>query len=103
MLAFLQSLPPWSAVALVAGASAVVASVIGVCWRGKFAWVVVLLTSLAIAYCLYWLPFWLGADALEADSWAPLFIGIWFLAGAVASWVALLLVHILRRHKGAHV
>jgi hypothetical protein len=35
----------------------------------------------SLAYCLYWLPVWLGAEPSEFSAWAILFVGAWFLAG----------------------
>jgi hypothetical protein len=57
-------------------------------------WVVIV--PFILAYSLYWLPVWLGADPSEYGPWAVLCVGTWFLAGAVPSS---LLVLILRKRR----
>jgi len=52
----------------------------------------VLIVPLILAYSLYWLPVWLGADPSEFSVWAVLVIGIWFLAGAIPSAAIALIV-----------
>ena len=54
-------------------------------------WFGVMLVPLALAFCLYWLPVWLGANSSEYFSWSFLFVGAWFLAGAVPSAVTVLI------------
>jgi hypothetical protein len=56
-------------------------------------WVVIV--PLILACSLYWLPVWLGADASEYGVWAGLFIGAWFLSGAIPS--ALLVIILWKR------
>jgi hypothetical protein len=54
-------------------------------------WVVIV--PLVLSYCLYWSPAWLADGSefqralirSEYHAWAPLFIGTWFLAGAIPS------------------
>ncbi|HVB85523.1 MAG TPA: hypothetical protein VNK23_02515 [Candidatus Dormibacteraeota bacterium] len=53
-------------------------------------WVVVV--PLGLAFSLYWLPVWLGADASEYGVWEGLVVGAWFLAGMVPSVVVLLML-----------
>ena len=48
------------------------------------------------AYSLYWSPVWFGADPSEYSPWAVLFVGTWFLSGAIPSAV---LVLILRKRR----
>jgi hypothetical protein len=60
------------------------------------AWILALGVPLLIAYSLYWLPFWMGADDLEAGAWAELFIIPWYFAGAVVSSFVAFLVRIAR-------
>ena len=49
-----------------------------------------------LAFCLYWSPVWLGADAVEYHAWAFAFIIPWFIAGVVPS---ALVVHILQKRR----
>jgi hypothetical protein len=98
MLDFIESLSLGSGAVLVAAMAAVVAFIIGFFWRSKLAWLLVLLISFAIAYCLYWFPAWkTGSDLAQHGAWAPICIVPWFLAGAGASSVVLLLVRSLQR------
>ena len=60
----------------------------------------VLIVPLVLAYSLYWSPVWLGADPFEYNVWRWLFIGTWFLAGAIPSAV---LVLVLRRKKSSRL
>jgi hypothetical protein len=47
-----------------------------------------------LAYCLYWLPVWLGADSSEYSVW-EFVIAAWFFAGFFPS--ALIVVALNRR------
>jgi hypothetical protein len=53
-------------------------------------WAVIVPFSLA--YCLYWLPVWLGAEPSEFGAWAILGVGAWFLAGYFPSAVVVLIL-----------
>ena len=55
-------------------------------------WLGVVAVTLVLAYCLYWSPVWLGGNPSEYFSWAFLFIGAWFMAGAVPSAAVVLIV-----------
>lgn len=101
MLNFLLSLSLWSGALVVALVSAVVALALASAWRSKVVWFLVLLTSLGVAYCLYWLPVWSGQDPLEYAAWAPLFIIPWFLAGACTSLVVVYAVGRVRGRRAA--
>ena len=65
-------------------------------------WVVIV--PFALAYCLYWTPTWLTTGSefdrslmrSEYHTWEFLFIGAWFLAGAVPSAA---IVGILRKRR----
>lgn len=102
MLNFVLSLSLWSGALLVALVSAVVALAIATAWRGKAVWFLVLLASLGVANCLYWVPVWSGQSPSEYAAWAPLFIIPWFLAGACASLVAVYAVVRVRERRAAH-
>src|SRR5579859_2443877 len=77
---FLESLSIGSGAVLVAVFSAVLA------WLGAA------LVPLVLAYSLYWLPVWLGANPSEYFSWAFLCIGAWYLAGVVPTVVVVVVV-----------
>lgn len=51
----------------------------------------IFIVPFAAAYCLYWLPVWLGADPSEYDVW-KFMIGIWFIAGFLPSAVLVLIL-----------
>jgi hypothetical protein len=59
-------------------------------------WVAVV--PLGLAYCLYWLPVWLGSDPLEYGAWQFLVVGAWFLSGFIPSAI---LLRYLRKRRGA--
>jgi len=59
-------------------------------------WVVVV--PFGLAYSLYWLPVWLGADASEYGAWEGICVGSWFLAGMAPSAAILL---ILRKRRAS--
>jgi hypothetical protein len=82
----LESLPGAAVFALVMALSAVVA---GLCLRIRLRtvrWALALVTPFVIAWCIYWMPVWVGNDdPSEYGAWAPLFIVPWGVSGAVAS------------------
>ena len=53
-------------------------------------WVVIV--PLILAYFLYWLPVWLGADSSEYRAWAVLGVGAWFLSEAIPPAVLVLIL-----------
>jgi len=57
--------------------------------RLRVLWVVI--EPLVLAYCLYWSPVWLGADASEYGVWKFIVV-IWFLAGFFPSAVLVLIL-----------
>ena len=59
-------------------------------------WLWVVIVPLLFAYSLYWLPVWLGSDPSLYSAWAVLFVGAWFLSGAVPSTV---LVRVLQKRR----
>ncbi len=84
MKAFIQSLSLGSGAALVAVCSAILVWPLCYVRPAVFRWLGVVVVPLVLASCLYWSPVWLGANSSEYSSWAFLFIGPWFLAGAVS-------------------
>ena len=92
----------WSAALLIAVLSVCVVWLLSSVLPKGLRWLWVVTVPFILAYCLYWSPVWLGPDPSNLYMldryrvWAGLFIGIWFLAGAVPSAV---LVLIIRRHR----
>jgi len=60
--------------------------------RGRAVWVIPFTVSPLISYSLYWLPFWMVADDLQARQWAVLFIIPWSIIGVGASGCVVILV-----------
>ena len=90
MKAFIESLTLGTGAILIATISMaivwILCSVLPVALR--VFWVVVV--PFVLAYSLYWLPVWLGADRSEYSTWSVLGIGVWFLAGFLPSTVMVL-------------
>lgn len=97
MLDFLRALSLESGALLVMVVSALLSIVWSRLGSPKLGWFLVLLTPLALSYSLYWSPVWLGANSSEYSSWSGLFIGPWFVAGAIAS---LVVMYLIRKRKG---
>lgn len=57
----------------------------------------VVVVPFGLAYSLYWLPVWLGADSSEYGPWAILIVGAWFFAGFFPSAA---MVAIMNRRRG---
>jgi hypothetical protein len=60
-------------------------------------WLLSLIVPFLLAVALYWSPVFLGANAADFSSWAPLVVGVWFLSGFVAFASVTYWVRILRR------
>lgn len=97
MLDLINSLSLESGALVVAVVSAALAFVWARIPVAAVRWTVSVGVPFILASSLYWSPVWLGADSSEFSTWAPLFVGPWFLAGAISSG---LLVHLIRRRKG---
>src|SRR5579859_3161781 len=89
---FLESLSIGSGAVLVAVFSAVLAWPLCYVRQAVFRWLGAALVPLVLAYSLYWLPVWLGANPSEYFSWAFLCIGAWYLAGVVPTVVVVVVV-----------
>jgi|GEM_PF-1690137 len=89
---FIESLSLGSGAALIAVCSAVLVWLLCYVRPAVFRWLGIVVVPLVLASCLYWLPVWLGANSSEYSSWSFLFIGAWFLAGAVPSAVVVLIL-----------
>lgn len=92
MLDFLHTLSLESGALLVGLVSAPLSVVWSRLNSQKLGWFLVLLTPLVVSYSLYWSPVWLGDSASEYSSWSGLFIGPWFVTGAIASAVVMYLI-----------
>jgi hypothetical protein len=101
MIDSLQSLSLQSCAAIVALVSALLAFVWARFPSGVASWLFALLMPLVISCSLYWLPVFMGADAYEYAAWAPIFIVPWYVAGAIASSLVVLLFrgHAKRRSR----
>jgi hypothetical protein len=89
MKAFLESLSLSSGAALIAVVSAGLAWLIGRVRSAAVRWCSAVLMPLALSYCCYWMPVWLGGGGDQHSSWTPLVVGVWFLAGLIVSVVVL--------------
>ena len=80
---------------------AVVSGVCAVAWTrialSQLKWGLAIGAPGLLAYSLYWSPVWLGADASEYWSFAPIPIGVWFAAGVIPST---LVVYFLGKSEG---
>ncbi len=81
----IESLSWASGFFVVAAMSAVLALFTGRLQSAALRWVSCAFAPIAIAYCLYWSPVWLGADSSEYSSWAGAFIVSWSVVGILAS------------------
>lgn len=99
MLEIVNRLSVESGAVVVAVVSALMAIIWLRCTSQRLAWLLALLAPFVVASSLYSVPVWRGADPLEFAAWAPLFIGPWYLAGAVASSFVVFLGVVLRRHR----
>ena len=73
---------------LVAAISGVAALLIGRIDSVVTRWFAAVLFPFAVAYSIYWMPVWLGADVSEYPAWVLLGVAVPFLAGLVLSAVA---------------
>jgi hypothetical protein len=91
---FLESLSLGSGAGLVMLVSALLAAVSARFPSRIVAWLLALAVPYIVSYSLYWSPFWLGADSLEAGAWAGFFIVPWYIAGLVVSLGVVYLVRL---------
>jgi hypothetical protein len=92
MKAFLESLSLGSGAVFMAIGSAVLVWPLCHLRPVVFRWLGAVGAPLVLAFCLYWLPVWLGANPSEYSSWSFLIVGAWFLAGAVSSAAVVLIL-----------
>jgi hypothetical protein len=93
--AFLESLSLGSGSVLIAVASAGVVCLFGRIRSVPVRWCAAVLVPLALSCCCYWAPVWLGSRGDQYSSWELLVVGVWFVAGLLASVVV---TFILGRH-----
>lgn len=100
MLEYIKSLSLFS-VALIL---AIAVPLINLLWsrmrKSPFNLISAAFISIVLSCLLYWLPVTLGADSSEYWSWAPLVIGVWFVAGIIPSVVIMTILKIRKRSDG---
>ena len=84
---------------LVAVVSVIAAFLTGRIGSAVARWLTAALVPLALSYCVYWMPVWLGADRSEYSAWALLGVGVPFLAGLLPSAVV---TFVVKRHAQRH-
>lgn len=92
MKALIESLSLGSGALLIAVLSAGVVWLLNSLLPKALRWLSVVVVPFTVAYCLYWSPVWLGSDPSEYSAWAVLVVGTWFLAGAIASALTVLIL-----------
>ena len=93
MKTLLESLSLTSGALLVAVVSAAAIWILSTLLPKILRWIWVVLVPFALAYCLYWLPVWLGSDDVpQYGAWAFVVIPIWFVAGVIASALTVLVL-----------
>ncbi len=110
MKEFLESLDFFSGAALIALLSAAVVWLLCFACPSSLHKVWVAIVPFALANGLYWSAAWLEADGDEYHRalvmsdyrmWAPLFIVVWFLAGAIPSAVVVRIFFSRKAKKGS--
>jgi hypothetical protein len=87
MRAFFDSLSLGSGAFLIAVLSALFALGTARLRPAAIRWTMAALVPLALSYCCYWMPVWLGRPRDQDWSWEPIGVGFWWLAGLLASTV----------------
>ena len=90
--AFLESLSLGSGALLIALLSAGLAWPVGHIPATALRWSGAVLIPFALSYVCYWLPVWLGGSQDQHSTWEILIVGVWFIAGLLASIVVTLFV-----------
>ena len=85
---------------MVALLSAVAALLTGRVSGGALRWSATALVPIAISYCLYWLPDWLGVGSPEYSSWVSAIVIPWSFVGVLVSTVVTIAVrqHLRAKH-----
>ena len=100
MRQFIESLSWTSGFFVVALLSAVAALLTGRVSGGALRWSATALVPIAISYCLYWLPDWLGVGSPEYSSWVSAIVIPWSFVGVLVSTVVTIAVrqHLRAKH-----
>jgi len=93
MRAFVESLSIFSGAMLIALVSAGIVGLLSVRTSKILRTIWSVIIPFGLAYSLYWLPVWLGADSSEYSAWAMLIVGTWFMAGFLPSAVIVVIVN----------
>ena len=94
---FVESMSIGSGAILIALLSVAIVWLLSAVLPVALRWLWVVIVPLILAYSLYWLPVWLGADPSEYSAWALLSVGTWFLAGTIPSGATVLVLR--KRHS----
>lgn len=90
---FLESLSLTSGALLVAIVSAAAVWILSTLLPKVQRWIWVIIVPFVLAYCLYWLPVWLGSDDVsQFVAWAFVVVPIWFVTGVIASRLTVLVL-----------
>ena len=92
MGAFLDSLSLGSGALLIAIVSGVVALATAWLRSRVLRWFAAIVLPLALAYCGYWMPVWLGVPPDQRFSWEFLVVGCWWFAGVITSSIVTFIV-----------
>ena len=101
MRQMIESLSWNSGFFVVAAASALLALFTGRLQPAALRWASCVFAPIAISYCLYWSPVWLGAESSEYSSWSGAFVIPWSLLGIVVS--AVVIIGVRQHLKAKHV
>ena len=82
--------------------SSIIALLTGRLQPAALRWVAAVVAPIAVSYCLYWSPVWLGADSSEYSSWSGIFVIPWSVVGILASVVVMIGVRQHLKAKNVH-
>jgi hypothetical protein len=97
VLDIFETLPLPATTAIVAVIAAVLVACLTFTKLYALRWLFAFVVPFAIAYAIYWVPVWNGADSSEYSAWAPLVISIWSLFGIIACSIVVVLMGWRRR------
>ena len=101
MRQLIESLSWTSGFFVVAALSSVLALFTGRLQSTALRWASCAFAPIAISYCLYWSPVWLGAEPSEYSSWSGAFVMPWSLVGIMAS--AAVMIGVRQHLRATHV
>ena len=101
MRQLIESLSWTSGFFVVAALSGVFALFTGRLQPTALRWASCAFAPIAISYCLYWSPVWLGAESSEYSSWSGVFVMPWSLVGIMAS--AAVMIGVRQHLRAKHV